>query len=310
MIDELVQQCREAAPQGQAVVEGVVADALRDPERFAAALLAHPKPWFFAADDAVTVFCTEGRPGSASAPHDHGGWAVLGCFLGAEESWWHRRTADGLEVAGTSVVRPGDVHGVGADAIHSVMNRWDAPNGVIHVYGGNFLAADRHIWDPVSFEQHTAGLTEPHAPLPGGSTTAFNAPATEGLPALAGTAFAALAVRDPASVAAWLSSTLGLQMLVSQDDTCAVDETFTYLIEPTSLTIVGLHRHDEALSGGVDHLALRVPSVSALHQWATSLAEQGRKPSPITQWQFGSFVEIVGPESIRIRLFVPERRGP
>ncbi len=165
IIDTFLDSCRAAIGAGADAVHGVVADAVRDHERFAAAAYARPKPWFFAADDAMTVFFTEGRPGNASAPHDHGSWAVVGCFQGAEESWWHLTAPDGaLQPAGGGVLRAGDAHQLPANAIHAVMNRWDQPNGIVHVYPGNFLAADRHIWDPVTFERHPAGLTEPLAP--------------------------------------------------------------------------------------------------------------------------------------------------
>jgi predicted metal-dependent enzyme (double-stranded beta helix superfamily) len=165
-LDQFVDDCRSAIVIGQPAAHAVVVRALADPERFDTALRARPQPWFFAADDTMTLFCTEGRPGSASSPHNHGTWSIVGCFRGAEESWWHREDPQsGLVTIGTGVLRAGEVHSLPAEAIHAAMNRWDSPNGIIHLYAGNFLSMERHIWDPVTHERHIAGLTEPHAPL-------------------------------------------------------------------------------------------------------------------------------------------------
>lgn len=165
-LDAFLDDCRDAVRGGQEETLTVVRSALEDPEAFAAAVMERPKPWFFVADNDLTVFCTSAGPGSASAPHDHGTWSVLGCFLGSEESWHHRRTNSGLADFGTGVLRAGEAHALPADAVHSVMNRWDTPNGVVHVYAGNFLALDRTIWDPVSLAAHPAGMTEMVAPSP------------------------------------------------------------------------------------------------------------------------------------------------
>lgn len=50
------------------------------------AVRARPEPWFFAAGPCLTVFATRGSPGSGSAPHDHGLWAVIACLAGREGS--------------------------------------------------------------------------------------------------------------------------------------------------------------------------------------------------------------------------------
>lgn len=164
-IDTFLDDCRDAVRAGPEETLAVVSAALADPERFAAALGERPKPWFFVADDELTVFCTTAQPGSASAPHDHATWSVLGCFGGSEESWHYRPSADGLVGIGSSVLRPGDAHTLPVNAVHSVMNRWDQPNGVVHVYAGNFVSLDRTVWDPVTGRSHPAGIGEMVAPL-------------------------------------------------------------------------------------------------------------------------------------------------
>lgn len=163
-LDTFLADCREAVRLGQPETLAVVRTALEDPERFAAAVFERPEPWFFVSDHEVTIFCTSARPGSASAPHDHATWSVLGCFLGSEESWHHRRSGDGLVDVGRTALRAGDAHALPADAVHSVMNRWDRPNGVVHVYAGDFLALERTIWDPVTGAAHPAGMGEMLAP--------------------------------------------------------------------------------------------------------------------------------------------------
>jgi hypothetical protein len=312
LLDTFLHDCRDAMSAGQAAVLGVMTDALDDPQRFGAAVRARPKPWFFAADAALTVFCTDGRPGNASAPHDHGTWSVLGCFDGSEESWWHRPTVDPatgarLETVGAGILRAGQAHALDADVVHSVMNRWAAPNGVVHVYAGNFLAADRHIWDPVTGERYSAGLSEPLVPVDQGVSRDLDVAG----PTIAGTAFAALAVADVESTVGWLVDVFGLQRLITHDETCAIGEEFAYLIEPASLTIIGVHRvdrdpHERSL--GLDHLALRVPTFDQLEQWHADLRARGHAPTPITSWAFGDFVEVIGPSALRIRLFVPAMR--
>jgi predicted metal-dependent enzyme (double-stranded beta helix superfamily) len=312
ILDTFLTDCRDAVGTGQQAVLGVVSDALTDPERFAAAVRTRPKPWFFAADDEVTVFCTEARPGSASAPHSHGTWSVLGCFDGSEESWWHQPQTDSagtepLAIVGSGVLRAGQAHALASDVVHAVMNRWTSPNGIVHVYAGNFLASPRHIWDPVTGERHDAGLSEPLAP----SGTPASPEAAQAGPPLAGTAFAALSVADVDAVTGWLSDALGLQALTTHDDTCAVGEEFAYLIEPSSLTIVGVHQAPPEHRAGparLDHLALRVPTMANLEHWRASLEEAGLQPSAITQWKFGTFTQIVGPEGVTVRLFVPAVR--
>jgi predicted metal-dependent enzyme (double-stranded beta helix superfamily)/catechol 2,3-dioxygenase-like lactoylglutathione lyase family enzyme len=326
LLDQLLNDTRDAMSAGQAVVADLLQTALADHERFAAVIQTRAKPWFFAADETMTVFCTEGRPGNASSPHDHGTWSVLGCFEGSEESWWHETDENGnLQNIGSGVLRSGQAHSLPADAIHAVMNRWDSPNGIIHIYQGNFLASERHIWDPVTSERHPAGLTEPLAPSLNkrASTTTEDEPS--GKPALAGTAFAAVTVSDLNAATQWMADAFGLRALTDQDDSCAVHQPYNYLIEPASLTIVGLHGSSEPKStgkpdrgldvgsepkptAGLEHIAFRVLTISQLEQWHHDLKDRGLKPSPLTAWDFGTFVDVTGPEQLTVRLFVPAVR--
>jgi predicted metal-dependent enzyme (double-stranded beta helix superfamily) len=322
ILDQLLTDTRDAMSTGQNTNTGkdpatqdtvtqLLLSALSDHERLGAAIRARPKPWFFAADETITMFCTQAQAGTASAPHDHGTWSVLGCFEGSEESWWHDLNRNRqLQQINSGVLRAGQAHALPTSAIHSVMNRWNAPNGIIHIYQGNFLAADRHIWDPITHERHLAGLSEPLAPAPhkqAGSDSAVDA--SSGRPALGGTAFAAITVNNLPLATSWMADTFGLRTLTDQGDSCAENQTFNYLIEPASLTIVGIHAtQDRQTKAGLDHVALRVPTIATLEQWHSELTARGHEPSPITVWNFGTFVDVRGPEGLTIRLFVPAVR--
>jgi hypothetical protein len=203
--------------------------------------------------------------------------------------------SDVLETIGAGVLRAGQAHALDADVVHSVMNRWAAPNGVVHVYGGNFLAADRHIWDPVTGERHRAGMSEPLVPVDG-ATASSSEP--DG-PALAGTAFAALAVSDLDGVSSWLSEVLGLRSLTMSDDTCQTQQKFVYLVDAAALTVVGLHQEPHIAGGpsALDHLALRVSTLQQRYAWHDVLEAGGHGPGPITDWRFGTSFELRGPEA-------------
>lgn len=309
ILDQLINDTRNAMNFGQDTVTQVLRDALGDHQRFAAAIRSRPKPWFFVADETMTVFCTEGRPGNASAPHDHGAWSVLGCFEGSEESWWHEvDDVSGLRTVGSGVLHAGHAHSLPTDAIHAVMNRWDAPNGIIHIYQGNFLAAERHIWDPITGQRHTAGLAEPLAPT--SDVHLRNDEVHHSTrPVLAGTAFAAITVRNLATATSWMAETFGLRSLTTDDDSCSTDQPYNYLIEPESMTIVGLHATSEQEAGaGLEHIAFRVSSIAELERWRVDLSNRGLNLSPVTAWKFGTFVDVIGPAGLTVRLFVPAFR--
>jgi predicted metal-dependent enzyme (double-stranded beta helix superfamily) len=47
-----------------------------------------------------------------------------------------------------------DAEPLGADIIHSVINPIDKLTGAIHIYGGDFFAAERSEWDSLTLEEH------------------------------------------------------------------------------------------------------------------------------------------------------------
>ncbi len=90
--------------------------------------------------------------GAVIMPHDHAMWAVIGIYSGREDNvLWRRLPADArhrVEAAGAKSMGDGDVVAFGEDVIHSVINPIPRVTGALHVYGGDFFAADRHEWDP------------------------------------------------------------------------------------------------------------------------------------------------------------------
>jgi len=148
----------DSAAHTRTVIAAADLDALRN------SVLARPQPWFFHAGDTLTVFATRAQPGTGSAPHDHGLWAVIACLEGREGSRRYEVDGDRLVETGIGQLDRGEVHLMPLGVIHAVFNCWDQPNLVLHVYGGNFLSAPKHVWDPITGIRADLGLTEPLVP--------------------------------------------------------------------------------------------------------------------------------------------------
>ena len=84
-------------------------------------------------------------------PHDHRMWAVIGMYSGREDNIFWRRIADDpfgeVEAAGARSLQSGDTELLGKSIIHSVTNPIPRLSCAIHVYGGDFFAAERSEWD-------------------------------------------------------------------------------------------------------------------------------------------------------------------
>ncbi len=163
-LDAVITASEEAARAGggpEAVRHLVAASDLL---AVAQAVSARPRPWFFASSPALTVFATASACGSGSAIHDHGLWAVIGCLAGQEGSRRYEEQEGRLVETGVGMIRAGEVHALAPQAIHAVFNCWDEPNLVLHLYGGDFLATAKRVWDPVTKECFDLGLVEPLVP--------------------------------------------------------------------------------------------------------------------------------------------------
>jgi predicted metal-dependent enzyme (double-stranded beta helix superfamily) len=156
-VDAFIADCVAAAAGDDPIlaVRDVLERALARPadiEEALPATEAELTPLYATADLHIMKFVW-GR-GMKIPPHDHRMWAVNGIYGGEEDNAFFRRTQDGLAEAGGRSLATGDVAVLGSDVIHSVTNpRTRACTGSIHIYGGDFLAHPRSIWDPETREE-------------------------------------------------------------------------------------------------------------------------------------------------------------
>jgi predicted metal-dependent enzyme (double-stranded beta helix superfamily) len=102
----------------------------------------------------LTILNVTLNPGSLSAPHDHGMWAVIGIYAGAETNIFYRSAPDGRPTeANRRTVPAGDAILLSEDVLHAVANEGAAPTRGLHVYGGDLLAAPRRMWNPTTGAQ-------------------------------------------------------------------------------------------------------------------------------------------------------------
>jgi predicted metal-dependent enzyme (double-stranded beta helix superfamily) len=68
---------------------------------------------------------------------------------------WRRLPDDRrrVEAAGARSLCVGDAEPLGHNIIHSVTNPIPRLTGAIHVYGGDFFAAERSEWDPETLQE-------------------------------------------------------------------------------------------------------------------------------------------------------------
>jgi predicted metal-dependent enzyme (double-stranded beta helix superfamily) len=102
----------------------------------------------------LTILNLAWGPGMTLMPHDHRMAAVIGLYTGREDNIFWRRieTEDGprIEAAGARSLGSRDCMPLGRDIIHSVTNPLGKLTGAIHVYLGDFFAAERSEWEPES----------------------------------------------------------------------------------------------------------------------------------------------------------------
>jgi len=96
----------------------------------------------------LTVLNLTLRPGIVSIAHDHRMWAVIGIYEGQENNTFFRRSGRGLDKAGERQVRAGDAILLGPEVVHAIENPLATQTLGLHVYGGDFFAAQRSMWSP------------------------------------------------------------------------------------------------------------------------------------------------------------------
>ena len=160
-VDQFVADCRAAFaedPTHKAIRE-VLARAVSDP---AAVLkgLGEPKRAEIRTlfhSPSLTILNVVWAPMMTVMPHNHRMWAVIGIYSGREDNiFWRRveKSPDKIEAVGAKALCEGNAEPLGTDIIHSVLNPIDRLTGAIHIYGGDFFAAERSEWDSLSLLEH------------------------------------------------------------------------------------------------------------------------------------------------------------
>ena len=160
-LDQFAADCRAALAEdaSQKAVREVVARAVADPGAVLAAL-GEPQRGgvhkLYHSDD-LTIVNVIWPPYMTIMPHNHLMWAVIGIYTGREDNIFWRRRPDGetskVEAAGAKALSVGDCEPLGVNIIHSVTNPIPRLSGAIHVYGGDFYAAERSEWNPETLSE-------------------------------------------------------------------------------------------------------------------------------------------------------------
>lgn len=128
---------------------GDIVRSLGEPARAGVTTLFH--------SDDLTILNVVWGPLMNVPAHNHEMWAVIGVYAGREDSIFWRRIVDDdgpiIEAAGAASLAAMDAEPLGRDIIHSVVNPVDGLTAAIHIYGGDFFAAERLEWDPESHEE-------------------------------------------------------------------------------------------------------------------------------------------------------------
>jgi predicted metal-dependent enzyme (double-stranded beta helix superfamily) len=153
-LERFTQDCRSAlaADLSHRLVREVVARAVSEPATVLKGI-GEPKraeiQKLYHAND-LTILNVIWGPMMTVMPHNHQMWAVIGIYSGREDNIFWRRLPDGsgrVEAAGARALCVGDAEPLGHNIIHSVTNPIPRLTGAIHVYGGDFFAAERSEWD-------------------------------------------------------------------------------------------------------------------------------------------------------------------
>jgi predicted metal-dependent enzyme (double-stranded beta helix superfamily) len=158
-LDNFAADCRAALAAdkgGHRAVREVVARAASDPGGVLAGL-GEPRRGeiqkLYQAPD-LTILNVVWGPRMTIMPHNHRMWAVIGVYTGSEDNiYWRRVDGGRIEAAGAKALRARDCVALGKDLIHSVTNPIPRLTGAIHVYGGDFFAAERSEWDPETLRE-------------------------------------------------------------------------------------------------------------------------------------------------------------
>ena len=125
---------------------GAVLKGLGEPRRSGIQKIYHSRD--------LTILNVVWGPRMTISPHDHQMWAVIGIYTGREDNiFWRRLPGGKVEAAGARALCERDAEPLGHNIIHSVTNPISRLTGAIHVYGGDFFAAERSEWDPETLRE-------------------------------------------------------------------------------------------------------------------------------------------------------------
>ena len=155
-LERFLADCRDAVARDPThrTVREVAARAVADPAAVLAGL-GEPRcggVTLLYCSPSLTVLNVVWSPLMQVPPHNHEMWAVIAVYTGREDGiFWRRVETDGghsIEAAGAASLAAGQAEPLGRDIVHSVANPLDRLTGAIHLYGGDFFAAERLEWDP------------------------------------------------------------------------------------------------------------------------------------------------------------------
>lgn len=115
------------------------------------------------ASPALTIMHLIWPPLLMTKPHTHNMWAVIGLFLGRENNVLWKREGHSIAARTAVSLASGEVCAFDENVIHSVHNPIDGFTGAIHVYGGDFLAAENSEWDPLTLTEGPRDMMQQQA---------------------------------------------------------------------------------------------------------------------------------------------------
>jgi predicted metal-dependent enzyme (double-stranded beta helix superfamily) len=146
-----VQDCIEAAPDGEKAVREVVLAAVSAGQQVMQGFgePKHAGIFLLYRSPELTILNFAWAPCMSLMPHNHQMYSVVGIYSGREDNVFWRRTQSSIEAAGAKSLGVGDVATLGPNAIHSVLNPIAKMTCAIHVYGGDFFdpPVPRSEWD-------------------------------------------------------------------------------------------------------------------------------------------------------------------
>lgn len=158
--ERFVADCRAAfaADPTHKAIHEVVARAMSEPAAVLKGLGEPKRPEMRTLfhSDSLTILNVVWVPGQIAMPHNHRMWAVIGIYSGREDNiFWRRITGspNRIEAAGAKSLSEKDAMPLGSDVIHSVINPIGRLTGSIHIYGGDYFAAERSEWDSLTLDE-------------------------------------------------------------------------------------------------------------------------------------------------------------